>query len=211
MVVTIAVFSQKGGVGKTLLVCNFAVAAARAKLKAGIVDTDPQASATAWGEARTKDEPVIVTVTPGEVAGVLVTARAEALDVVLIDSAPRASVATTDLVAEVDFALIPLLPSGVDVATAEQSAAIAIAAGKPFAFILNECPVRAPEIRESRDFLAAIGPVLTAEIGQRRAFGRTFTNGLSVVDVEIESDPPTDAAREITAAWSELWSRINGD
>jgi len=205
-VVTIAVLSQKGGVGKTMLVCNLAVAAARARLKAGIVDTDPQASATAWGDARTEDEPVIVSITPGEIASVLATARAEALDVVLVDSAPRASVSLTNLATEADFALIPLLPSGVDVATAEQSAAIAIAAGKPFAFVLNECPVGAPEILESREVLAELGPVLTAEIGQRRAFGRAFSNGKSVLETE---QAPKAARDEITALWDELWSRVN--
>ena len=49
---TIAVISQKGGVGKTTLAIHLAVAAERAGKTTVLVDLDPQASAATWKDLR---------------------------------------------------------------------------------------------------------------------------------------------------------------
>ena len=54
-IITLA--AQKGGVGKTTLAVNLAVAAQAAGIKTALFDLDPQESATAWSERRKADLP----------------------------------------------------------------------------------------------------------------------------------------------------------
>ena len=51
----IAVYSEKGGVGKTTTAVGIAAAAADSGLKVGVVDLDPQATATTWLDAEPKE------------------------------------------------------------------------------------------------------------------------------------------------------------
>jgi chromosome partitioning protein len=63
---TLALFSQKGGTGKTTLAVHLAVAAGEAGQVVALVDTDPKRSATAWGRARNGQPPLVATITAGE-------------------------------------------------------------------------------------------------------------------------------------------------
>jgi chromosome partitioning protein len=202
----IAVASQKGGAGKSTLAVHLAVAAMRAGQKVAILDTDPQGSAAAWGEARKADAPPVVTIVPADLAYALTEALSEGYDVVFVDTQPRASASLTNIIAASDWALIPVRPSVFDITTAAQTQALALAAGTPFAFVLNACPARAPEIAEGRAELGKLGPVLDVAIGERRIYGRALQTGQSVQEFE----PTSDAASEIERAWSEIMWRING-
>ena len=54
-IITLA--AQKGGVGKTTLAVNLAVAAQAAGIRTALFDLDPQESATAWSERREAELP----------------------------------------------------------------------------------------------------------------------------------------------------------
>ena len=77
----IAIVSQKGGSGKTTLALHLAASATQAKRPACIVDTDPQATAAAWGDWRGDFLPIVVTSPPARLAKTIERAReaAEAL------------------------------------------------------------------------------------------------------------------------------------
>jgi chromosome partitioning protein len=201
--IAIAIVSQKGGAGKSTLTVHLAVAALRAGRKVAILDTDPQGSAAAWGEVRADDTPPVVAIAAADIASALAEARSEGYDVVLIDTQPRASASVANLIAAADWALIPVRPSVFDITTAEQTQRIVIAAGTPFAFVLNACPARAPEIAEGRSVLAQLGPVLGVAIGERRVYGRALQSGQAVQEFDAQSD----AAIEIERAWSEIERR----
>ena len=49
---TVAILSQKGGTGKTTIATNLCVAAEREGHTTALIDLDPQASATRWGDYR---------------------------------------------------------------------------------------------------------------------------------------------------------------
>jgi hypothetical protein len=53
----LALASQKGGSGKTTLAVHLAVALAAPGRSVVVVDTDPQRSATAWGQSRQAAQP----------------------------------------------------------------------------------------------------------------------------------------------------------
>ena len=49
---TVAILSEKGGVGKTTVTVHVGVAAHRAGLDVAIIDLDPQTSAADWADQR---------------------------------------------------------------------------------------------------------------------------------------------------------------
>ena len=57
---TIAILSQKGGAGKTMLALNLAVTAELLGLQSVVIDLDPQASAMGWFDLREKEAPVVI-------------------------------------------------------------------------------------------------------------------------------------------------------
>jgi chromosome partitioning protein len=206
---TIIVLSGKGGVGKTTLTVNLGVEAMRLGHLAGIVDTDPQASTTAWKRVRTAETPLVVTIAPSGLDGVLKTARSRAYRSVWVDSAPRSNVALTESARTADYAVIPILPSPADVLTAYESAGIAKAAGIPFGFVLNSVPAgRSQEAADSRTVLTKLGHVFETEIHDRLAYRRTFGAGLAIVETtDLLNKPARD---EVAALFAEIWSAVNG-
>src|ERR1700709_1174590 len=59
MVIRVLLTSPKGGVGKSMLTRNLAVAAAWDGAKVATADLDPQATLTIWSRRRPKDVPQI--------------------------------------------------------------------------------------------------------------------------------------------------------
>ena len=57
---TIALISQKGGVGKTTLAIHLATAFEAEGLRTLLVDLDPQTSAAEWKDARTAERPYVM-------------------------------------------------------------------------------------------------------------------------------------------------------
>ena len=71
---TVAIISQKGGVGKTSLATALAVEATRRRRSAAVFDLDPQASAAFWKDTRSEETPAVVAVPPVRLGHVLRTA-----------------------------------------------------------------------------------------------------------------------------------------
>jgi chromosome partitioning protein len=196
---SLAVTAQKGGVGKTTLAIHLAVAAARAGERVLVLDADPQGSCVTWSSLRDEEEPRVERVEPPDVPDRLRRAAAEGVTVVVVDTAPRASTSLAALLRSVDYAVVPLRPSVLDVATLGQSLAIIVAARRPGVIVLNACPPRAPEIAETRAAVAELVlPLAPVEVAERRAYGRALASGLAVA----EFDPSGPAAAEMDALWS---------
>ena len=56
----VSIVSQKGGAGKTTIAVNLAVAALASGEKGTIIDIDPQATASNWGDRRQTEFPLII-------------------------------------------------------------------------------------------------------------------------------------------------------
>jgi chromosome partitioning protein len=192
--------SQKGGSGKTTLSVHTAVAAHEGGADVVLIDTDPQKSATVWGDAREAAVPIVATANVSELERVLDAARNEGMDLAIVDAAPHAAPEASRIARASTLVIIPCRPSVFDVAAAEGAVRIVRAAAANAAFVLSACPFRAPEIAETRVALAGYDlPVSPIEITDRRAFSRALATGRAVT--EFESDGR--AAAEIRALW--IW------
>lgn len=194
----IAFLSQKGGSGKTTLAVHTAVAAHEAGELVVVIDTDPQKSATVWGEARDQDLPIVATAAASELNRVLDAASQERMTLAIVDTAPHAAPDATRIVRAVDLVVIPCRPTAFDIAAAGSAVDIVKAAAVPAVFVLSACPFRSPEIVETRAVLAEYGlPIAPIDIIDRRAFARAVATGRAVT--EFESDGK--AAGEIRILW----------
>jgi len=194
----IAFLSQKGGSGKTTLAVHTAVAAHEAGELVVVIDTDPQKSATVWGEARDQDAPIVATAAAAELARVLDAAGQERMTLAIVDTAPHAAPDATRIVRAVDLVVIPCRPTAFDIAAAGSAVDIVKAAGVPAVFVLSACPFRSPEIVETRAVLAEYGlPIAPIDIIDRRAFARAVATGRAVTEFEREGK----AAGEIRILW----------
>jgi chromosome partitioning protein len=201
----IAFLSQKGGAGKTTLAVHTAVAAHEAGLGVVLIDTDPQKSATVWGEARQDAAPVVATADVSNLRRVLDAARRDGMGLAIVDAAPHAAPAAASIARAANLVAIPCRPTAFDLAAVEGAVRIAKAAGVKAAFVLSACPFRAPEIAETRDALGSYGlPVAPVEITERRAFARAVASGRAVT----EFDAAGKAAGEIRALWSWLQEQM---
>ena len=197
----IAFLAQKGGSGKTTLAVHTAVAATEAGESVVVIDTDPQKSATVWGDARSQEVPIVATAAASELGRVLEAADQERMTLAIVDTAPHAAPDATRIVRAVDLVAIPVRPTAFDIAAAGSAVDIVKAAGVRAVFVLSACPFRSPEIAETRTVLAEYGlPIAPVEIIDRRAFARAVATGRAMT--EFESDGK--AATEIRALWAWL-------
>jgi chromosome partitioning protein len=201
----IAFLSQKGGSGKTTLVVHAAVAAYEAGERVVVIDTDPQKSATVWGEARSQDEPIVATAAAADLPQVLIVAQQEQMTFAIVDTAPHAAPDAARIARAVDLVVIPCRPTAFDIAAVASAVDIVKAAGVPGVFVLSACPFRSPEIGETRIVLADYClPIAPVEIIDRRAFARAVATGRAVT--EFESDGK--AAGEIRVLWNWLKEQV---
>ena len=150
----IAVIAQKGGTGKTTLAISLAVAAQRAGRTAAIVDLDPQATASNWGDRREADSPAIVSAHPVRLAQVLKAAEEGGADLVVIDTPPRAERAAMEAAKASDLVLVPCRPSIFDLETISTTLELLAAVGsKPVAGVLNGVPPRGTKREQAETVL----------------------------------------------------------
>jgi chromosome partitioning protein len=195
---SLAFLSQKGGSGKTTLAVHIAVAACQKREKVILIDTDPQASASVWGQARGAKEPHVIKTTAVGMRALMEEAQTHGGTFAVIDTAPHIISGIDVIAAAVDCLLIPCRPSVFDLAAIESSVKIARAARKPAAFILNACAPRGPELDQAKEVLTRHGyPVAPVTIGDRKAFARAIISGEAVT----EFDPNGKAAHEIATLW----------
>jgi chromosome partitioning protein len=197
--------SQKGGSGKTTLAVHSAVAALEAGERVALVDTDIQRSASTWSEARSASTPVVVAVGAAGLEPVMAAARHDRMTVCIVDTAPHAAPDAARIARAVDLVVVPCRPSAFDLAAIGGVVEIVRAAHARAVFVLSACPVRCPEIAETRAVLETYGfPVAPGEIADRRAFARAVATGRAVTEFESAGK----AADEIRNLWKWLMEQL---
>ncbi|MGI4765492.1 MAG: AAA family ATPase [Janthinobacterium lividum] len=207
-VVTIA--ARKGGVGKTTLATHFSVIAAADNRAVLLLDTDPQHSLAWWFRLRSAETPVLVECEARELPKLLPSAKAEGIDICIIDTPPHAEASIGDAMRVSDLILIPTRPGPFDLAGVAATLDLAKRIGRPALAVINHAPPRTgaaePSIvTEARDTLRHMGAdVAETVIAQRVALSHAIISGSTVNEYE----PDGRAAAEVSALWREVQSKL---
>ena len=198
----IAVIAQKGGTGKTTLALSIAVAAQRAGRMAAIIDLDPQASASNWGDRRKANRPAIVSAQPARLPQILEAAEENGADMVIIDTPPRSERSAIVAARAARLVLVPCRPSIFDLETFSTTLDLIAAVGrKSLVAVLNAVPTRGRKRQQAEQALKELGVAVCPEVfGARAAFDHANTVGLSAQEYE----PASKAAEEIQNVYTSI-------
>ena len=111
---TIAIIHQKGGTGKTTVALDVGVSAFLENKTVVILDLDPQASATKWGDRRQKEEPFIIATPVSRLQNMKQTAIDQGVNLLLIDTPPKSEQTTLMAAKAADLIIIPCKPEVFD-------------------------------------------------------------------------------------------------
>ena len=203
----VAIIAQKGGTGKTTLALSMAVAAQRAGRTVAIIDLDPQASASNWGDRRKANQPAIVSAQPARLPQILEAAEESGADLIVIDTPPRAERAAIAAARAAHLVLVPCRPSIFDLETFSTTLDLIAAVGsKPLAAVLNAVPTRGKKRQQAAQALKELDISVCPEVfGARVAFDHANTVGLSAQEYE----PASKAAEEIQNVYMSICRLID--
>jgi chromosome partitioning protein len=208
---TIAMISRKGGAGKTNLAVHLAACAEGRGIPTGVVDLDPQGTATKWGirrsEAGTHAGAEVISAQPASLPKLLETARRSGAQLMILDTAPHADSMSVDAARAASFILIPCRPAIADLEAIPASADIARLAKRPFAVVLNAVGAQGSRESEARQELQRLGLDLApVALGHRVAYGDAMIPGEGVT----EHRPGSQSAAEIEALFDWIMLTLDG-
>jgi chromosome partitioning protein len=197
---TVAIISQKGGSGKTTLAVHLATAAVAAGHTAAIIDLDPQATATSWGDDRTNG-PEVISGQAVRLPALVQAARENGATFLVIDTAPNADQTASLAARAADLVLIPCRPARFDLEAIETTLLLTRATSTPAYVVLNAVPPRGELGREATDGLTDRGAQIAPhQLGHRAAYAHGVIDGRTAQEFE----PQGKAAREIQALYTWL-------
>ena len=203
---TIAIISQKGGAGKTTLALHLAVAAELAGKQTAVIDLDPQASASSWGDSREKETPAIVSAQASRLPKVLSAAREANAQFVIIDTAPHSESTSLAAARAADLVLIPCRPAILDLRAISNTVDLVKLAQAEAVIVLNTVPPRGSLAEEATEAVGVYEMlVCPIHIGQRAAFMHSLTSGQTAQEYE----PKGKAAHEIQQFYKYVWKQVN--
>ena len=205
----ITLVTQKGGAGKTTLAASLAVAAHAAGEAVIALDLDPQRSLASWGDERKAEMPAVDKVEVEQLVTlphILRELPKQGFTLAVLDTAGVANTATNMALQVSDLCLIPARPTRLDIQATWPTVDAVKRIGKPFAFVLNQCP---PLPRNSRSTEAAAGLQLLGVLAeptiiQRADHQDAIAAGLGVT----EYAPREKAAEEIRMLWEWIDHRM---
>lgn len=200
----IAAVQEKGGVGKSMILCALAAHLAEDGLSVAIVDTDPQATCAHWVAAGDVAVDIVPCLDENRVADIL-DAVTERHRVVLIDTAGYKSAMAIYAVQWADAVLVPMAPAMPDVRGAVavwrhvDNAAKAARRTATVRVVLNQVNERAAITKKVRAAIDKVGmPALDTRLPQLTGFREMLSHG----------GPPRGKAR---TAFANLVAELRSD
>lgn len=209
---TLAIISQKGGVGKTTLATALAVAAEASGRSAAIFDLDPQASAAFWKDTREAGAPAVIAVPPARLQHVLKAAAASGCALAIIDAPPFAKDIAFEAAQHADFILIPTRPAVLDVMAMTKTLELVRHYAKPSTVVLTFCPVQGREVADTEAAVKQLGAMLSpVRIHNRVAYSRAQQTGLSAQEFEPDGKAADEIKQLYSFACMHLYTNEAGD
>ena len=210
---TIVLTSQKGGSGKSTLAIGLALAAIQAGQTVRLIETDSQGTLSNWQSRRPYAEPAVEPVyAADEIEQRLQSFDRSGVTLTIIDTAGGVSAATTAAIRYADLCLIPARPSAADIEATASTLHIVRAWNKPFAFVLNQTPIRGQRIANSTSSLGDEAALDLADvlaqpfIVMRNDHQDALGAGLAV----SEFAPTSKSADEVRGLWQWVETKLNG-
>jgi chromosome partitioning protein len=210
---TIVLATQKGGSGKSTLAIGLALAAKEAGHNVRLIETDPQGTLSNWQSRRGIAEPMVETIyNVGRIEARLEQLSHGGVTMVIVDTAGGISAVTAAAIKCADLCLIPSRPTITDIEASAATLKAVRAWQKPFAFVMNQTPVRGRRIDDAASALGgedarAMGDVLARPfISMRNDHQDAMASGLGV----SEYAPGGKSAEEIAQLWRWAEARLNG-
>src|SRR5450631_714733 len=209
---TIVLATQKGGSGKSTLAIGLALAAIEAGHTVRLIETDSQGTLSNWQSRRVYAEPIVEPVYgAGEIEQRLQSLGRSGVTLTIIDTAGGVSAATTAAIRYADLCLIPARPSVADIEATAPTLSVVRAWNKPFAFVLNQTPIRGQRVSNAATVLsdeAALDGILALPyIVMRNDHQDALGLGLSVV----EYAPSSKSADEVRGLWQWVENKLTAD
>lgn len=209
---TIVLATQKGGSGKSTLAIGLALAAIQAGHTVRLIETDAQGTLSNWQSRRPYAEPIVEPIyVAGDFEQRLQSLNRDGITLTIIDTAGGVNAITTSAIRYADLCLIPARPSVADIEAAASTLSVARAWNRPFAFILNQTPIRGQRLTNAAATLgeeAALdisGVVATPFIVMRNDHQDALCAGLAV----NEYAPTSKSAEEIRGLWQWVEAKLN--
>ena len=210
---TIVLATQKGGSGKSTLAIGLALAAKQAGHIVRLIETDTQGTLSNWQCRRSIAEPLVDTVYgASDIEHRLQSLERGGVTLAIVDTAGGPSAATTAAIRHADLCLIPARPSLADIEATASTLDVVRAWKRPFAFVLNQTPIRGQRINGATSALADeaardLDDVLAQPfIVMRNDHQDALGAGLAVG----EYAPASKSADEIRGLWRWVEARLNG-
>jgi chromosome partitioning protein len=205
---TLAVMSQKGGSGKSTLALHLAAEAAARGRKVLLLDLDPQGNLVGWAQRRGDLPPDVDAIHVAKLKAELAAAKAEGVDLVLLDTAPNADRPSVQAAEAADLILVPCRPAQFDLDAIRATLATVRLTRRPHRVVVNAAPIRSRVVDEA---VAVIrregGEVSSVIVRQRVAFQHCLTDGRTAAEFE----PGGLAAQEIADLHDDMMKCLHDD
>jgi len=201
----IAMIAQKGGAGKTTLAIHLSTALPKKLKPVVIIDLDPQASASMWGDQREDKEPIVVATQAPRLNQVLDAAQEHNVRTVILDTAPHSEQAALTAARIANLIIIPCRPSILDLRAMEATVDLVSLTKRSAAFVISAALPRSRLINQARAAIEGYRfPVADTVIYQRVAFSHSLITGQTVDEYNYKSK----AAKEIKDLAYEISQKI---
>jgi chromosome partitioning protein len=208
---TLVLATQKGGSGKSTLAIGLALAAIEAGHTVRLIETDTQGTLSNWQARRSDAEPIVEAVYNARgIEQRLQSLERSGVTLTIIDTAGGITAATTEAIRYADLCLIPARPSIADIEATASTLHVIRAWRKPFAFVLNQTPLRGHRISDAANALGNemfdIADVVAQPfIVMRNDHQDALSAGLAV----SELSPEGKSAEEIRGLWQWIEAKLN--